>query len=171
MKSFSALYIDLMKYLKESMPEVKHIDLWNNQPFNESQENAYNIPALFIEMPAAVATRISNKRYKADCTIRVHILADFIGDVDDIAPEGIRNGAFEHLQVLDDVVYFLDGHSSETVGYNSIGLESIEFAASDNDALIYHILTFKTQLNIDAAKRTYIVKPRPAFEVSAEIPE
>lgn len=171
MKSFSALYIDLMKYLKVSIPEVKHIDLWNNQPFNEDAETGFNTPALFIEMPAAVATRISNKRYKADCTIRVHVLADFLGDVADDAPDGIRNAAFEHLQVLDDVVFFLDGHNNETVGYNSIGLESIEFAASENDAVIYHILTFKTQLNIDAAKRTYIVKPRPAFEVSAEIPD
>lgn len=66
------LYLDLEARVVEKAPEIKHIDLWNNQIDNE-EEQAFPFPCLFVEFSGISYTEMGSGIQEASLTVRVRV--------------------------------------------------------------------------------------------------
>jgi hypothetical protein len=53
---------------------LKHIDLWNQNVEFLEQEQPWNTPACFIEIPPFTWNQLGNKAQQADIVVRLHIV-------------------------------------------------------------------------------------------------
>lgn len=67
------LYIALKKEIETKLPEIKKVGLYNNQFENESTENAFGYPCVFIQFQSNGFKELTNGVQQFDMTITTHL--------------------------------------------------------------------------------------------------
>ena len=82
------IYLSLIDRLKgltdeTGQPEVKHIDLWNEQVEFIEQEEPFGTPAVFVEFRPVRWATLGGTVQQADVDIRLHIVTPWKGSAKD----------------------------------------------------------------------------------------
>lgn len=72
------IYTAICQRLQEQLPEIRHIDLWNNNISALSGGAVWPRPAVFVEFEAIEWHQQQNKVRMADVAVRLHIVTDAI---------------------------------------------------------------------------------------------
>lgn len=97
--------------LKEQVPEVAHIDLWNQNVEYLEQESPFPTPAVFIEFAPIQWVRVQNPAYReevveADITLHLHVVTECRNPTYEGSPyreEGLR--VFDLLDEIARALY------------------------------------------------------------------
>lgn len=74
------IYSKIVDAIRENVPEVKHIDLWNNNVTFIEMEEAWERPAVFVEFaPIGWEPMVGRPAYKGKGRVLVHIVTDWDG--------------------------------------------------------------------------------------------
>ena len=120
------LYTAIVAKLKQDVPEVVHIDLWNHNVEFIEQEESWERPAVFVEFGSIVWEPNVGSGYRGKGLVRLHVVTDWL--------EGGQGAAWDligKIRVVMDGLCGLSFHGlvlSETVtnhNHEEI-LESIE---------------------------------------------
>lgn len=95
------LYGRLEAVLKEQVPEVQHIDLWNHNVEFLEQEDAWARPAVFVEFGPITWQPLSGKGRRGIGVVRLHVVTDW--------NEGEYGASFDLCRKIHSVVEGLDG--------------------------------------------------------------
>lgn len=98
------IYLSLTDRLKRledqtGQPEVKHIDLWNEQVEFIEQEEPFDTPAVFVEFRPVRWSTLGGMVQQADVDIRLHIITRWEGSAKDGSP--FQKDALERFDLLD----------------------------------------------------------------------
>lgn len=78
------IYTALVARISEQVPEVKHIDLWNEQVAYVEDEMPYDRPAVFIQfMPIQWEDLIGRPVARGKGRLRLHVVTDWHPEAED----------------------------------------------------------------------------------------
>ena len=97
------LYTAIVAKLKQDVPEVGHIDLWNHNVEFIEQEEAWRRPAVFVEIGTITWSPFHGKWLRGKGQVRLHIVTDWI--------EGGQDAAWDLSNKIHKVLSGLCGNS------------------------------------------------------------
>ena len=97
------LYAAIVAKLKQDVPEVGHIDLWNHNVEFIEQEEAWRRPAVFVEIGTITWSPFHGKWLRGKGQVRLHIVTDWI--------EGGQDAAWDLSNKIHKVLSGLCGYS------------------------------------------------------------
>lgn len=151
----NTFYEAIMERLTSNISGIKHFDLYYGQ--DEPQEEETELPflrsAVLFEYEPMDFESLGNKKQAVEASFNLHVISDVIQEVDKRTSPTIRNLGHSHLQLLDDVFFWMHGFNG--TGFNSISRTGLD-PYKPNGMMIKHILKFKTRLTDVAAVRTFI---------------
>lgn len=68
------LFLTIATQIKEHVPGIAHIDLWNEHLTNIQAETAWPVPSVFIEFGQYNVKQLANHVYTADIPVHLHII-------------------------------------------------------------------------------------------------
>lgn len=149
----SAFYEAILTRLTTKIADIKHVDLFFNQYLQETEEGedatAFLRPAVFFEYNPKQWDTLGNKKQESTATFSLHVVSDVIQDADKRTALLIRNKAYEHLALLDKIVYFLQGYNG--TGFGSISRTGDRPYTNAKGQMIIHIIDFRVRLQDKAA--------------------
>ena len=89
------LYNALEARIREQVPEVKHIELWNRNVEFVEQDTAWDLPAVFVEFGRIEWRLFTDKSYRGSGRLLLHIVTEWTGE--------------EPFSLTDKVVSAIDG--------------------------------------------------------------
>lgn len=101
------IYKAICERLTQEIPEVKYLDLWNNNIAVLSGGAVWPRPAVFVEFEAIEWKQAQNRVRRGDVAIRLHIITDAIsynGNSDERQEE-----ALSYLDMLDRINAAMQG--------------------------------------------------------------
>lgn len=100
------IYTALVARISEQVPEVQHIDLWNEQVAFVEDEMPYDRPAVFIQfMPISWEPMIARPAARGEARIRLHVVTDWHPEAAD---------KFLSLRLCDKVARAVNGLSGDS---------------------------------------------------------
>lgn len=151
----SNFYEAILTRLTTKIADIKHFDLFFNQYMQEDEEedaNAFLRPAVFFEYNPKQWDTLGNKKQESTATFSLHVVSDVIQEVDKRTAPLIRGKGYEHLQLLDKIVYYLQGFNG--TGFGSITRTGDRPYATAHGQMIVHIIEFRVRLTDVAAMIT-----------------
>lgn len=113
----------LYKFIEERLNElgdIKHIDIWNNQLTYPEEEQAFDIPAVFVEFASIKWDLLGRGAREADVTFVLHVATD-----------SREEKWSDNIEVFD----LLDKISGALIGqYNDEGINAITPGESITDS-------------------------------------
>ncbi len=105
------IYQAICERLKERVPEVSHIDLWNNNVAVLSGGALWARPAVFVEFETIEWRQMQQGTRRGDVAIRLHIVTDAIAynGSDDQRQEA----ALAYLDLIDNINAAMQGLRGE----------------------------------------------------------
>lgn len=105
------IYKTIQYFVRERIPEIKHISLYNRQ-FDVPRDNrAFDYPALLIEIDTIpFQNQLSQVQY-AQVGIKLHIGTEIYAGFD--SGDSMQDSSFEHLKILDKVFIGLNRVNSK----------------------------------------------------------
>ena len=98
------IYEKIVAAIEEKVPEIKHIDLWNQNVTFIEQEEAWERPAAFIEFLSIGWEPLTGRpAYKGRGRVQVHVVTDWDGDA-------VQSNAFK---LSDKVAKALSGQKGD----------------------------------------------------------
>jgi hypothetical protein len=97
------LYLAIMDRIQDQCPEVRHIDLFNDQFNNEDQEDAFNTPAVLVEFAPFETRSLSEGRQDMEVPFILHIGTEQYEEASSREELQHRTRALEHLNTIDSV--------------------------------------------------------------------
>ncbi len=160
----NAFYEAIMERLTSKIVAIKHFDLYYGQdePQEEETELPFLRPAILFEYDPMEWESLGNKKQATEASFNLHIISDVIQEVDKRTAPAIRTLGHAHLQLLDDVFYWMSGFNGN--GFNSISRTGID-PYKPNGIMIKHVMKFKTRLTDVAAVRT-LIEATPVQEIT-----
>lgn len=74
-------YLSICQHLREKLPDMEHVDLFNDQYNNEQKEHPYNMPATFIEFVAVGDWKLnSDGSQTATLMVQFHHVTTSVSD-------------------------------------------------------------------------------------------
>lgn len=73
MNDWTSAYVEI-EALLASIPEIRFIDIWSEQPFAPEENYPFSLPAAFIEMNAPVIEDLGNNNQILYAEIRIYLL-------------------------------------------------------------------------------------------------
>ena len=101
------IYKAICERLTQEIPEVKHLDLWNNNIAVLSGGAVWPRPAVFVEFEAIEWKQLQRGARRGDVAIRLHIVTDAVsynGNSDERQEE-----ALSYLDMLDRINAAMQG--------------------------------------------------------------
>lgn len=71
-----AFYNNIKQHIKTKLPDVLHIDFWNDQLNNLDEENPFLTPAIFIELEPVQWTDTGKNSKKGTVSFTLHLVTD-----------------------------------------------------------------------------------------------
>ena len=71
------LYTAIVAKLKQDVPEVVHIDLWNHNVEFIEQEEVWERPAVFVEIATINCSPFQGRGHRGKGLVRLHIVTDW----------------------------------------------------------------------------------------------
>lgn len=97
------LYTAIVAKLKQDVPEVVHIDLWNHNVEFIEQEEGWERPAVFVEFGSIVWEPNVGSGYRGKGLVRLHVVTDWL--------EGGQGAAWDLSNKIHKVLSGLCGNS------------------------------------------------------------
>ena len=72
------IYKAICERLTEQVPDIKHLDLWNNNIAVLSGGAVWPRPAVFVEFETIEWKQLQNRARMADIAVRLHIITDAV---------------------------------------------------------------------------------------------
>jgi hypothetical protein len=72
------LYTAIVAKLKQDVPEVVHIDLWNHNVEFIEQEEVWSRPAVFVEIGTISWSPFHGKWLRGNGQVRIHVVTDWL---------------------------------------------------------------------------------------------
>jgi hypothetical protein len=146
-------YQILMQRLQTKVPEIKHIDWWNNQLEMEEEEYAYARPAVFIEFQPAEIINLGRKKQAWNLPFKLHYVADNVSEVRSGASALVREkGLRKMTQALDRIQYYIQGYNGTDIGTQFGSIQSLGAVVSHNyDLVVDQVMSFTVRLENRAA--------------------
>lgn len=72
------LYTAIVAKLKQDVPEVVHIDLWNHNVEFIEQEEVWSRPAVFVEIGTISWSPFHGKMLRGKGQVRIHVVTDWL---------------------------------------------------------------------------------------------
>lgn len=119
------LYNALETRIREQVPEVKHIELWNRNVEFVEQDTAWDLPAVFVEFGRIDWRLFTDKSYRGSGRLLLHIVTEWTGE--------------EPFSLTDKVVSAIDGLDGET--FDNVSLLST-YTNHDHEELVESIEEF-----------------------------
>lgn len=147
-----ALYYRLLvERLKNKVPALRQIELFNNQYNNTNEELPFALPACLIEFESINWRDTGNLTQEAEATITFHIIQTFMQHNRDFDSNYYNTIAYETqlLQTLQDVHLALHGWKMKDTNNYTYSTELVRrnwTPSSNNDALHIWLLTYTCTL-------------------------
>lgn len=146
-------YSKMIERIIAKVPEVKLIDLWNNQPAMIGEEDAIDVPAVYIEMlPVDWQTR-GQKEQQGDLVFILRLVTEATGtETNSREPQERIEAALERLTIAEKLFKALHGYQAYD-GASQFGkiIRVTNSIDSNSSQLNTDALTFKTRLTDSAA--------------------
>ena len=101
------LYNAIEARIRESVPDVKHIALWNHNVEFIEDEQAWERPAVFVEFGQIDWRLFTDKSYRGTGKLRLHVVTDwsdeepfFLTDKIVEAVDGLKGETFNGMALL-----------------------------------------------------------------------
>lgn len=101
------LYNAIEARIRESVPDVKHIALWNHNVEFIEDEQAWERPAVFVEFGPIDWRLLTDKSYRGTGKLRLHVVTDwsdeepfFLTDIIAEAVDGLNGETFNGMALL-----------------------------------------------------------------------
>lgn len=147
------LYLSIIERLKEiknmkGESLIRRFDLWNEQVIFLEQEEAFELPAAFIEFLPVRWRQLNDGTQEAAMQFRIHIVTEFKGSSADGSV--YQKDALEVFDLLDQVNANLSGMKGE----NFRGMFRIESSTNHNhEEVIESLETFQVNVTDITGKR------------------
>jgi hypothetical protein len=153
-----AFYTAIKLHIQTKLPQVLHIDLWNDQLMNLESENQFLRPAIFVELdPVQWATNKNSK--KGTVNFILHLVTDcYDNRADDTY-------AIEALDKVDETEEQFDGHKME----NCTPFENTSTTIDNNHGnLIENLLGYSCEYTKCITRGKKFVEVEPNLKVEGE---
>lgn len=97
------LYEAIMDRILTQCPEVKYIDLYNDQFNYEQEEDAFNTPAVLVEFAPFETRSLSEGRQDMEIPLILHIGTEQYEEASSRETLAHRTRALDHLNTIDSV--------------------------------------------------------------------
>lgn len=149
----AGLYEAILQRIMAECPDVKYIDLYNDQYNNEEKENAFNSPAVLIEFPDFPLRSLGEGRQDADVPFFIHIGSEQYSEASSREPDAVRARALAHLTIVDSIQKALHLFGDGIGG--TITRTSFRTSVNHNN-LYVNIVGFNLRCVDDTSLRKYI---------------
>lgn len=111
---WSELYKEIGQKIIDTLPEVKHVDLWHEQINYLTEELPFSTPAVFIEFNTLDATDIGEKVQHLTTQVDLHIFYETFSDT--YMSAGMQEDALSYLELISKLNALFHGHSGVNYG-------------------------------------------------------
>lgn len=106
------LYLILLECIKRKLPEIKHVDWWNDQLDMEEDEDPFLRPAIFWEFDVLETTQLGNKVQLLKVSAKAHLVTDAISETAMRTKKAVRERAIrKHTDLIDKVHKCFHGYN------------------------------------------------------------
>jgi len=167
---FSYIYQFLVYLINSEMPDIKHIDLYNNQYDNLDESDPIPYPSILIEIEPLDIYQHTQKLQKLDIRINLYLATEFMTGIR--ANDSQYNKSLEHLLLLDRVFKYIENKCNNDIpddikstqfeigtlhrngielikGYNSVKITKTSFICKFADASAYPVYTTTNLTDIE----------------------
>lgn len=117
-----AIYKAISERLNSAELGVKHINLWNRNTAQLSTQQAFRMPAVFVEFEPMQWSQLGKGARSADLRVRLHIVTETLATPEDGGR--YQDKALEHLDLIESISGAIQGLAGN--GFNCFMLvESI----------------------------------------------
>ncbi len=175
MKILKQTYEAIKNHLKDNVPEVRTINLWNNQINYEQEQIAIVTPAVYVEMPSAVWGRIGKSSAQHGTgVVRIYVVQNKLSDsytIDgsDAETQGDALDRFDLVQIIHNKLqqfrtpYFKELERSGTdadVDHNNIIVDIIDYSTTLIDNNVNELQHKDGNFNRETTLKGIIVEPK-----------
>ena len=156
---YAFVYQSLLKQIG-TIKEVVQVDVFNDQPMRRKQEEAFDLPAVYIEFKPIQWNHRASGRRVADIQIDFHLETDMTGkDSAGITPEEQRERGLAYMRLLDDLYACLAGFGAagDITGFNGLTLTAEQLNVNSG-VTREDIISFTTHVEDDSAVAQTVVK-------------
>jgi hypothetical protein len=175
----SGFYEAIMARTMEKVTGLKHFDYYFGQydmqqgEEDQPEELPFNCPAIFFEYDPLFVDSLGGGRIAGDCTFKLHVVSEVIQEMANREKPKIRERGHEHLKRIDESIVAIKTFNGSEIVEGFAGFGSISFIGMEPykplGKYLVHIISFKTRLNNDVAKKNYLKLPNTtATEVSVD---
>lgn len=174
-------YEEIKNKLCDTVPDIKHFDLfrsqYDNPPLDENGnplELPFMRPAVFFEWPALNIEPLGMRRKQTVITFGLHIVQDVPGEVALREKESVRKRAHAHTALLNKIYTCIEAfRGDQAVDFKHFGPISWVGLKPylEIEGQTAHIMAFKSRLIIDEATKFYtkLSDLTPPVEASDDI--
>lgn len=154
------LYTNIKAFINQYLPDIQHVNIWNEQIANLQDEVQFLRPAIFIEFGTVEWTKVNQRSKTGIVPIILHVVTDcYDVDADD-------QDMMDSLELLNEVEEIFDGSAIE-------GCTPFTGTTSQTDHnhgnLIENVLSYSTEyIKCIRSNRTY-VQATPELQVEGTI--
>lgn len=152
------LIIEIRDKIQESLPEIKHVAVWNNQVAQlEAGDNwAFALPAVFIQLDVNDIVQLGRYAEEYDLRVIIHIVQEFYNG--DRMDENLT--IFDLKQKVFKAIKNLHGETSSTL--TRVGEEQ-DF---DHTNIYHFIQTYQTRLT-DTSAEPETIEHKTGYTINA----
>lgn len=138
----------LKKRLKEAIPEIKHIGIWNENMGDLPGGMVFDTPAVFVEFSPVTFSGAGQGSPRASMEIALHLVHKYVPED---PQELIDTEDYKRPDYLDDPLEYLDLMERlevAPIGLSGTGFSGLQLMSSDLDhehgELMHHLVIYST---------------------------
>lgn len=142
------IYIALRRLIRQEIPEVKHLGLWNENMEELSGGLLFDTPAVFVEFAPVTFTGSGQGIPRAPMEIILHLVHKYTPED---PHQELEDGSYDRPDHLDDPLDYLDlleQLETAPIGLSGNHFSGLQLVSSDLDhqhgELMHHLVTFVT---------------------------
>lgn len=107
----SELYTAIVERIRSTSPEIKHIELWNNQTDRLENGSLFGLPAVFVEFTPIDWRRQARGQARGEIQVSLHIITKHEPQQSDCRPAEQPASYFTLLEQVQSSIIGLSGRS------------------------------------------------------------
>lgn len=147
---FIDTYKELCNHISTEVPDIKHIDIWRNQPYIFSNGMPFSTPAVFLAFRSDTLKDLPNNRQQAGMQVKVYLYHETLADSSKDAPS--QESALAFGEWLNLINRALHGSSGDT--YNNMSRIAFQPEQAPRSQAFYSQVYSYQTIDDSAAKET-----------------
>lgn len=142
------IYTALRRLIRQEIPEIKHLGLWNENMEELSGGLLFDTPAVFVEFAPVTFTGSGQGIPRAPMEIILHLVHKYTPED---PHQELEDGSYDRPDYLDDPLDYLDlleQLETAPIGLSGNHFSGLQLVSSDLDhqhgELMHHLVTFVT---------------------------